>query len=65
MGNTIGQFKNISQAVKVASIVVHVQEALSAKGHAFDLTAIEGLLGDPEVKAWVATIPEVMLPVKR
>ena len=49
---------------KLGSIVVHTEEMLSAKGHHFDLTALKGLLADPEVVAWVKSMG-VYLPAKR
>jgi len=49
---------------KIGSIAVHVDEAISAGGHAYDWTAIRGLLDDPEVKMWIATMG-ALLPQKR
>lgn len=43
----------LSLLVKLGSIVVHVEELLSPKGHPFDETAIRGLLSDPEVQEWL------------
>lgn len=52
--------------VKLGSIVVHVEEMLSPKGHAFDKIALEGLLKDPEVAAWIREMDRMaFLPVKR
>lgn len=50
--------------VKLGSIAVHVDEMLSVGGHAFDQTATEQLLGDPEVKQWIKDMGAYM-PVKR
>jgi hypothetical protein len=58
-------FDSTSQAVKVASILVHVKEATSSKGHAFDAVALAVLIQDPEVQAWLAKFPSVFLPVIR
>jgi len=51
--------------VKLASLVVHCQEARSPKGHHFDFAAIDALVDDPEMKAWLAKIDPAFLPVKR
>ncbi len=51
--------------IKIASLLVHVQEATSPKGHAMDLSAIQGLAQDSDIKAWLATVPAVLLPVRR
>lgn len=49
---------------KLGSIVVHFEEVLSPKGHAFDAHALKSLLNDPEVKHWVKEMG-VYIPVKR
>jgi hypothetical protein len=59
------QTPEITTLVKLASLVVHVQEALSPKGHGLDTAAIRALADDPSVAAWLVTIPSVLLPVKR
>ena len=51
--------------IKLASIVVHCQEATSKKGHTLDIEAVKGLVNDTEVKKWMKTIPTVYLPLKR
>jgi hypothetical protein len=52
--------------IKLGSIARHVEEALAAGGHPLDLAAVNGLLADPEVKAWLAAADEIaLLPVKR
>jgi hypothetical protein len=51
--------------LKLASLVVHCEEMLSPGGHDFDRHAIQGLIADPEVRAFVATFDPVLLPVKR
>jgi len=57
---------NLSLAVKLGSIAVHVEELLSAKGHEFDRYALQTLLDDPEVKSWITLMNKnAMLPVKR
>ncbi len=55
-------------AVKLASLVVHVQEidpGAIGRPSLFDLTAAHGLANDDEVVAWLATLDPVFLPVKR
>jgi hypothetical protein len=55
-----------SLACKIGSIVVHAEEMMSPSGHGFDKIALEALLRDGEVQAWLATMRGVgMLPVKR
>lgn len=51
---------------KVGSILAHVEEGLSAKGHPFDWTAVESLMGDPGVVAWLEGLRDMsLLPEKR
>jgi hypothetical protein len=54
----------LSLLVKLGSIAVHCEELLSPGGHAFDKTALDGLLNDPEVKEWIKAMGAFM-PVKR
>lgn len=49
---------------KLGSALVHTEELLSPKGHVLDKTALDNLLKDPEVQAWVKGMG-VYLPVKR
>lgn len=52
--------------VKLGSIVVHAEEMLSPNGHQFDRIAIESLLNDASVVAWMASMGAMgLLPVKR
>jgi hypothetical protein len=52
--------------VKLASLVVHVQELDPASPAAsFDIGAAKGLADDPEVTAWLETIDPAFLPEKR
>lgn len=56
----------ISLLCKLGSIAVHVDEMLSADGHAFDRGATERLLADPEVRAWMTMMDKLaLLPKKR
>lgn len=50
--------------VKLGSIAVHVEEMLSAKGHPYDRNALETLLQEPDVRAWIKAMG-VYMPVKR
>jgi hypothetical protein len=51
---------------KLGSIAVHAEEMLSTKGHIVDKRALEQLLEDPEVTAWLKTMDTLaMLPKKR
>lgn len=49
---------------KLGSIAVHAEEYFSTDGHPFDKTAIEQLLKDPDVQAWIKGIG-ALLPAKR
>lgn len=52
--------------IKLGSIATHAQELLSPGGHDADAHAIEGLLADPEVKAWMDEAAGLaLLPVAR
>jgi hypothetical protein len=51
---------------KLGSIAVHVEELLSANGHALDRTALLSLLSDDEVREWLTSMDDMaMLPKKR
>jgi hypothetical protein len=51
---------------KLGSIVVHAEELVSPKGHAFDHTALLMLCEDDEVQEWIQQMNAMaMLPVKR
>lgn len=54
----------MSLLAKLGSIAVHAEELLSPGGHAFDRTALEQLLKDQEVTAWIADMGP-LLPRKR
>lgn len=52
--------------IKTASIAVHAAEFLSQDGHHFDRIALEQLMADPEVIAWLAEMDNLaFLPKKR
>ncbi len=51
---------------KLGSIIVHCDEFLSPDGHHFDKIALQELLGDSEVVAWISGMDSLcMLPLKR
>lgn len=57
---------NLSLLVKLGSALVHADELVSPKGHAFDREALLTCLRDPEVVAWIDAMNQLaMLPVKR
>ena len=55
----------MSLSVKLASLVVHVQEARSTAPHVFDAAACEHLANDTEVQEWIDGFDPALLPVKR
>lgn len=56
----------ITLLVKLGSIAVHADEMLSADGHDFDRIALQGLIADPEVVAWIKVMDAAaMVPKKR
>ncbi len=55
----------ITLKIKLASIVVHLEEARSVQGQACDWIALEALLQDPEIQDFIKSIEPAMLPVKR
>lgn len=55
-----------SLLVKLGSIAVHAEELTSPGGHAFDKTALDMLLQDPEIAAWRKQMDAMaFLPKKR
>jgi hypothetical protein len=50
--------------MKLGSIIVHAEEAISPLGHTFDIEAMKPMLRDPEVQAWIKAMG-VYLPLKR
>lgn len=55
---------SLALLAKLGSIIVHVEEGLSETGHVFDRIAIQSLLQDPEVAAWLRAMGP-FLPLKR
>ena len=52
--------------VKLGSVAVHCDEVMDPGWHPFDITAIRGLLNDPEVAAWLKEMDSHgLLPKKR
>ena len=49
---------------KLASVAVHADEMMSAKGHPYDEFALQTALQDPEVKDWLKAMGP-FVPVKR
>ena len=54
----------LSLVIKLVSIVVHVDELRSPKGHVLDMVALKPLLSDPEVMEFVKDMG-VLAPLKR
>ena len=54
-----------SLEVKLASMIIHVQEALGTRGCMFDVEALRGLAEDREIRNWIAGFDKALLPVKR
>ena len=51
---------------KIASLLVHVEEANGPDGHPFDVAAIDALKADPEYREWMAGMGGLgLIPVKR
>lgn len=68
MSKTANPLKDlpVSLLVKLGSIAVHADEMLSPGGHHFDRVALEQLVADQEVKAWIAAMDKLaMIPKKR
>ncbi len=67
MGEMMNILKpDVTLLVKLGSIAVHADEMISAKGHPFDMSALESLLHDPEVVDWLKAMDKnALLPVRR
>lgn len=51
---------------KLASIAIHAEEYISLDGHTLDREALQAVLNDPDVKAWLASMTSMALaPQKR
>jgi hypothetical protein len=50
---------------KLASAMVHVDEFFSADGHPLDRIALQALLDDPEVRAWLDEMSAASLTPQR
>jgi hypothetical protein len=56
----------ITLQVKLGSIIIHIQEMLSGKGHEFDNIVILQLMNDSELLNWLNALEtEGLLPLKR
>ena len=52
--------------VKLGSLAVHIEEAISNKGHHFDIAVIKGQLQDKELREWLEGMDKLaLLPKKR
>lgn len=54
----------VTLAAKLAAVVVHTDEMLSADGHPFDKAALKTVLEDEEVAKWLRDVGP-LAPVKR
>lgn len=54
-----------SLAVKLGSLVTHVEEFFETDENQFDRAAILSLIGDPAVVEWLNEFEPGLLPVKR
>jgi hypothetical protein len=64
MGNPLNP--SASLLCKMGSVLVHVEELTSPKGHIFDHQAFKTAYSDPEVQAWIEEMSKMgFLPVKR
>jgi hypothetical protein len=51
---------------KLGSLAAHTKEMMNNRGHAFDLNAIQGLIADPDLNAWMEEMQKLALvPVPR
>ena len=55
---------SLALLTKLGSIAVHTEEFLSSNSHEFDHHALDTLLKDPDVQAWIKDMG-VYMPVKR
>ena len=57
---------SLTLQAKIGSALVHAEEAISDKGHHFDLQTFKDLVADPDVAEWLEGLRKMaMLPVKR
>lgn len=57
---------NLSLVAKLGSIIVHIEEMLSPKGHKFDVIALKGLMNDFEVQELLKKLKSMaLIPEKR
>ena len=55
---------NAVLASKIASVIVHADEATSLDGHHFDKVTLLQAIHDPDVQAWVKSLGP-LAPLKR
>jgi len=56
---------NTNVLIKLGSLFVHVEEAISTKAHSFDILAIKQILEDDDVKAWIEKMDNLALVPKK
>ena len=49
----------------LASLAVHLDEMIFGQAHDLDIAAVQGLLKNADLREWLESVPEVLLPVKR
>jgi hypothetical protein len=57
---------DVSVVVKLGSILVHIDEGLTAEGHPFDFETIRSLLADRDIQALLKFLDrDGLLPLRR
>lgn len=57
---------DVRTLAKLGSIVAHVEEFFSSGAHEFDKAAIDALVQEPDVRAWLDGMRRLaLLPVRR
>lgn len=57
---------NLALQAKLGSILIHVEEGLSATGSHFDWSTIEAMMNDTQVQTWLEDLRKLaLLPVRR
>lgn len=56
---------NMQLLCKLGSIAQHADEMLSSKGHHFDKAALQAVLDEDDVKAWLKQMDKLALIPKR
>ena len=51
---------------KLGSIVIHIEELISSKGHPYDKSSLLGLLADEDINNWLTQMDKLaLIPKKR